>query len=114
VTYPATPGASSMPTSATPTSGASPPGGGSSEAHPHPQLELLLENNRVDMAAIAQAQKEGRIPDRFAAVEILTIVLSIAAMWMSQAPELTGVIRLVSPARRRAVVVGAVKAILAL
>src|SRR5262249_9200166 len=82
-------------------------------AAPHPQLDLLVENNRADIAAIAQSQKDGRIPVRFAAVEILTIVLSIAAMWMSQTPELTGVIQRLSRARRRAVVVDAVNAILA-
>src|SRR5262249_34846498 len=57
---------------------------------PHPQLEPLLENNSRDISAIAQAQKEGHIPERFAALELLTIVLTLAAMWMSQTPELTG------------------------
>jgi Tetracyclin repressor-like, C-terminal domain len=80
---------------------------------PHPQLEPLLENNRVDIAAIARAQKEGHIPNRFAAVELLTIVLTVAAMWMSQTPELTSVLQRLSRARRRTVVVDAVKAVLA-
>jgi AcrR family transcriptional regulator len=80
---------------------------------PHPHLEPLVENNRRDIAAIAQAQKEGHIPKRFAAVELLTILLTLAAMWMSQTPELTGVVQRLSRARRRAVVVDAVNAILA-
>jgi AcrR family transcriptional regulator len=80
---------------------------------PHPQLKPLLENNRIDIAAIARAQKEGHIPNRFAAVELLTIVLTVAAMWMSQAPELTSVLQRLSRARRRTVVVDAVKAVLA-
>jgi hypothetical protein len=80
---------------------------------PNPQLKPLLENNRVDIAAIARAQKEGHIPNRFAAVELLTIVLTVAAMWMSQTPELTSVLQRLSRARRRTVVVDAVKAVLA-
>ena len=80
---------------------------------PHPQLEPLLENNRADIAAIEQAQQVGHIPDRFAAVELLTIVLTLAAMWMSQTPELTAVLQRLPRARRRAVVVDAVKAVLA-
>ena len=80
---------------------------------PHPQLEPLLENNRVDLAAIARAQREGHLPDRFAAVELLTIVLTVAAMWMSQTPELTSVLQRLSRSRRRTVVVDAVKAVLA-
>jgi AcrR family transcriptional regulator len=80
---------------------------------PHPQLEPLLANNRHDIGAIAKAQKDGDIQNRFAPVELLTIVLSLAAMWMSQTPELTSVLQRLSRARRRAVVVDAVKAILA-
>ena len=80
---------------------------------PHPQLEPLLENNRADIAAIAQAQEDGQISTRFAAVELLTIVLTLAAMWMSQTPELTSVVQRLSRARRRTVVVEAVQAILA-
>jgi hypothetical protein len=53
------------------------------------------------------------IPDRFAAVELLTIVLTLAAMWMSQTPELTSVLQRLSRARHRTVVVDAVEAVLA-
>jgi AcrR family transcriptional regulator len=80
---------------------------------PHPPLEPLFENSRADIASIAQAQKEGHIPTRFAAIELLTIVLTLAAMWMAQTPELTRVLQRLSRVRRRTVVVDAVKAILA-
>jgi len=43
---------------------------------------------------------------------LLTIVLTLASMWMSQTPELTGVVQPLSRARRRPVVVEAVRAIL--
>ena len=81
---------------------------------PSPPLEPLVENNRTDIATIARAQKAGHVPEHFTAVELLTLVLTLAAMWASQTPELTEVLRRHSLARRRAVVVEAVRAILAL
>jgi len=79
---------------------------------PHPQLDHLVENNRADVASIAQAQKDGHLSSHFQAVELLTMVLTLAAMWMSQTPELTQALQQVSPARRREVVIDAVEAIL--
>jgi len=81
---------------------------------PYPPLEPLVENNRTDIATIARAQTAGHVPEHFTAVELLTLVLTLAAMWASQTPELTEVLRRHSLARRRAVVVEAVRAILAL
>jgi AcrR family transcriptional regulator len=80
---------------------------------PHPPLEAIVENNRADIAAIARAQREGRVSSHFSAAELLTMALTLAAMWMSQTPELSGMLRRQSHARRRAVVVDAVRAILA-
>jgi len=80
---------------------------------PHPQLDRLVENNRTDIAAIAQAQKDGHLSSRFGAVELLTMVISLAAMWMSQTPELTQELQQVTRARRRLVVIDAIAAILA-
>ena len=80
---------------------------------PHPQLDHLAENHRTDIAAIARAQQDGHLSSHFQAVELLTMVLTLAAMWMSQTPELTQALQKVSRVRRREVVVDAVKAILA-
>ena len=80
---------------------------------PHPQLSHLVENNRTDIAAIAQAQKDGHLSSHFQAAELLTMVLTLAAMWMSQTPELAQALQNVSRVRRREVIVDAVKAILA-
>ena len=41
------------------------------------------------------------------------MALALAAMWMSQTPELTQALEQISPARRREVVIDAVKAVLA-
>src|SRR5262249_50802167 len=80
---------------------------------PHPERDILAENNRLDLAAIEHAQDEGCLTRYFAPVELLTLVLAIAAMWMSQTPELTRATYRLSRQRRRAVVVDAVRAILA-
>ena len=80
---------------------------------PHPQFDYLVDNNRRDVEALARVQADGQVPTRFAPAELLTIVLSLAAMWMSQTPELSSVVQRIPRARRRAVVVDAVTAILA-
>jgi hypothetical protein len=80
---------------------------------PHPHLDHLVENNRTDIAAIAQAQQDGHLSSHFQAIELLAMVLTLAAMWMSQTPELTQALQKVSRVRRREVVLDAVKAILA-
>src|SRR5262245_7326850 len=80
---------------------------------PHPPLQALVANNRADIAAIGRLQRDGRVPSHFAAIELLTMVLTLAAMWMSQTPELAAATRKLSKARRRQVIVDAVKAILA-
>jgi AcrR family transcriptional regulator len=80
---------------------------------PHARLHALLENNRRDLAAIADAQRDGRLSNHFTPAELLTIILTVAAMWMSQTPELTDVLRRSSRTRRRSVVIDTVQAILA-
>jgi hypothetical protein len=80
---------------------------------PHPQRDRLVENNRTDIAAIEQAQNDGHLSSHFEVGELLTMVLTLAAMWMSKTPALTKAIQQISRARRREVVADAVKAILA-
>jgi AcrR family transcriptional regulator len=80
---------------------------------PHPPLEGIVKNNRADVTAIARAQRAGQLPSAFSAVELLTLILTLAAMWTSQSPELTTVIRRLPRARRRQVVIDAVRSILA-
>src|SRR5262249_40573858 len=96
---PPTPAPPPAPPNATPLSRPTAPGRGPDRAPPPPPLDPPRETNRRDIAAIAQAQSDGHIPDRFSAVELLTIVLTLAAMWMSQTPELTDVLQRLSRAR---------------
>jgi hypothetical protein len=72
-----------------------------------------VKENQRRIDAIAEAQRQGRLPNHFSAVELVTLVLTIAAMWTTQSPELAGVLRKASRARRREVVKDAVRAILA-
>ncbi|MCW2524317.1 MAG: hypothetical protein JWO63_2652 [Frankiales bacterium] len=75
-------------------------------------LTAIVESNRHKIAAIAAAQRAGELPDRFADVELLGLVLSISSMWASATPEFDAAVRKHSAARRRAVVTEAVAALL--
>lgn len=75
-------------------------------------LTAIVESNRAKITAIGAAQRAGRLPDRFSDVELLGLVLSIAAMWTSTTPEYDATVRKHSVARRRQVVTDAVAALL--
>jgi len=82
-------------------------------AAPHPPVEGVVKENRRRIDAIAEAQRQGQLPNRLSAVELISIVLTIAAMWTTQSPELARLLRRTSRARRREIVKDAVRAILA-
>jgi AcrR family transcriptional regulator len=79
----------------------------------HSPVEGIVTENQRRIDAIAEAQRQGQLPNHFSAVELITLVLTIAAMWTTQSPELAGVLRKTSRTRRRQVVKDAVHAILA-
>lgn len=85
-------------------------GGNSSEAPHSSPLELIIQSNRATIHAITQAQKAGKISDRFAPVDLL--VLTIAAMWPALTPELTAAVRTHTWANRRQVITDAVSALI--
>lgn len=78
-----------------------------------PLLEPIVSTNRANIRAIAEAQNAGRISDRFAPVDLLALVLSIAAMWPALGPEISADVRKHSKARRRKVITDAVTALIA-
>ena len=80
---------------------------------PHQPVESIVKENQTRIDAIADAQRHGRLPSHFSAEELITLVLTIAAMWTTQSPELANVLRKSSRPRRREVVKDAVRAILA-
>jgi hypothetical protein len=79
---------------------------------PHPPVEGIVKENQIRIDAIAQAQRKGQLPNHFSPVELITLLLTVAAMWTTQSPELARVVRKTSRARRREVVKDAVRAIL--
>jgi AcrR family transcriptional regulator len=79
---------------------------------PHPPVEGVVKENQSRIDAIAEAQRQGQLPNHFSAIELITLVLTIAAMWTTQSPELARVLRKSSRARRREVVKDAVRALL--
>jgi hypothetical protein len=73
-----------------------------------------VQSNHASIRAIAQAQQAGQISDRFAPVDLLALVLVIAAMWPALTHELTTEVRTHSKAQRRKVITDAVSALTAL
>ena len=78
-----------------------------------PLLEPIVRSNHATIHAIAKAQKAGKISDRFAPVDLLALVLVIAAMWPALTNELAAEVRTHSQAHRRKVITDAVSALTA-
>lgn len=53
------------------------------------RLNVVQAANQSKIAAIEQAQRDGRVPDRWSPDELLLLVLSISTMWMFVTPEVT-------------------------
>ena len=79
----------------------------------HPPLEAMVQGTHALTHAIAEAQKAGKISDRFAPVDLLALVLVIAAMWPALTHELAAQARTHSKAQRRKVITDAVSALTA-
>ena len=78
-----------------------------------PSLQAIVASNNATIRAIAEAQQAGKISDRFAPVDLLALVLVIAAMWPALTLELAAEVRTHSTARRRKVTTDAVSALTA-
>ncbi len=76
-------------------------------------VAAVSHSNRDKVAAIAKAQKAGELSARFSALDLLTVVLSLASMWTSITPEFAVLTRTQSVRHRRQVVIDSVTAILA-
>ena len=74
----------------------------------HPPLDPIVHNNHTIIRAIAAAQEAGTISDRFTPVDLLALILTIAAMWAARTPELTAEVARHSKTRRRKVITDAV------
>jgi AcrR family transcriptional regulator len=76
-------------------------------------LALVLASNKDKAAKIAAAQKEGLVPKRFSAVELLGLLLHLSSLWAGAMPEYEVLAGRYSRAHRRRVVKDAVAQILA-
>ena len=76
-------------------------------------LQSILKANQGKIDAIAQAQADGVLPDRFDAADLLALVLTIAGMWTAMTPEYHDLVRSESVAHRRKLITDAVRALLA-
>ena len=72
-----------------------------------------MASNNATIRAIAEAQQAGKISDRFAPVDLLALVLVIAAMWPPLTHELAAEVRTHSQAHRRKAITDAVTALTA-
>jgi AcrR family transcriptional regulator len=78
----------------------------------HLPLEPIVHSNTATIRTSAAAQEAGKISDRFAPVDLLALILVIAAMWAALTPELAAEVRPHSKARRRKVVTDVVSALI--
>jgi AcrR family transcriptional regulator len=76
-------------------------------------LEIVLQSNAAKVRAVADAQAAGVLPATFTPAELLGLVLHLSGFWSSNTPEYDAVVDDVDRARRRAVVVRAVAALVA-
>src|SRR5438876_6768915 len=51
------------------------------------QLEAIQAANQHKIAAIEQAQREGRVSDRWSPAELLALITSISTIWLFEAPK---------------------------
>jgi AcrR family transcriptional regulator len=77
-------------------------------------LDAIVASNQGKVAAIAKAQKAGKVSSHFAAVDLLGLIVTLSAMWTSSTPEYSELAAKHSATHRRRVIVDAVNALLAL
>jgi hypothetical protein len=76
-------------------------------------IDIIAESNAAKVDAIAKAQADGALTDRWSAVDLLGLVLQISGLWSGMTPEYAALVADQNHAHRRAVIVGAVRALLA-
>ncbi|WP_329106311.1 TetR family transcriptional regulator [Micromonospora sp. NBC_01699] len=75
-------------------------------------LEPILASNRHKIEEIERAQQAGRLTTRYAAVDLLALVVHLAALWTAATPEYATLLSTHSRAHRRKIVTDAVATLL--
>jgi AcrR family transcriptional regulator len=74
-------------------------------------VDLVVASTRDKVAAVTKAQEEGLVTTRYTPVELLALVVHLASLWSSTAPELGTLAADIPVERRRQVVVDSVAAL---
>ena len=82
------------------------------EGSDYAAVRAVAASTRDKVDAIADAQRHGRLPRRFTALELLALVVHMSTLWSSMTPEVDELAALISRQRRRQVVVDAVAALI--
>jgi AcrR family transcriptional regulator len=77
-----------------------------------PSFATAVASNQDKIAKIARAQKDGLLPSRYPAAELLALVLHIAAFWTAITPDFEALAGRTSRTHRRQVVIDTVTALL--
>jgi AcrR family transcriptional regulator len=76
-------------------------------------IEIIVKGNRDKIAAIAKAQKAGKLTKKYSATDLLALVLHLSGLWAALTPEYVTLVSRSSRAHRRRVVTDAVAALIA-
>jgi AcrR family transcriptional regulator len=75
-------------------------------------IEIVVKANRDKIAAIAKAQKAGRVTKKYSPTDLLALVLHLSGLWTAVMPEYAALISRSSRTHRRKVVTDAVAALI--
>jgi AcrR family transcriptional regulator len=78
-----------------------------------PPHKYAVESTQGNIDAIAKAQADGVVSDRFNPRVLFALIVHIAALWGMSSPDVLAVVKLKDPKKRRQVVQEAVAALLA-
>jgi AcrR family transcriptional regulator len=78
-----------------------------------PPHAFAVASTRSKADEIAQAQADGRLPDRFEARVLLGLIIHLAAFWATSSPDVLAVVNVSAAKRRRQVIRDAVASLLA-
>jgi AcrR family transcriptional regulator len=81
-----------------------------SDDQPH---AFAVASTRSKADEIAQAQADGRLPDRFEARVLLGLIIHLAAFWAMSSPDVLAVVNVSAAKRRRQLIRDAVASLLA-
>jgi AcrR family transcriptional regulator len=77
-----------------------------------PPHAYAVQSTKGNVDAIARAQADGLVPDRFEARVLFALIIHLAALWGMSSPDVLTVVNLESPQGRREIVRTAVAAML--